>query len=375
MKSKKGPSMSDQSSELSGTAQQINDLFDLAELSNAIETAEFKQFLDHIPIAIVVSKYFRGDQRICYANKASETLLGQDAKDCAGKGWSILAGFKDEHDANVTLEAAMLKGGEEFLGTFRAEPPRPLLVEAFSGLIQKEDGSENYRIAALIDITDRARAEREEYARRIRDKDILLRELQHRVKNNLQLIVALIRLEARNERRGGSADLQTLAGRIESLHLLYQALSNDAAGEEIDLGHYLSQIAAAVMNTCAVDGIRLEQKMEPAPVSVNTALSVGLVVNEVLTNSFKHAFNGRGHGVITIECLRQGEERHRVVVADDGVGLPKGVTWPIPGKIGALIVQTLRENTKADFSVVSAPEKGVRVTMNVDRNVVARDPV
>ncbi|UPK31360.1 sensor histidine kinase [Bradyrhizobium sp. 195] len=301
--------------------------------------------------------------------------MGQDAKDCAGKGWSILAAFKDEHDPNVTLEAAMLKGGEEFLGTFRAEPPRPLLVEAFSGLIQKEDGSENYRIAALIDITDRARAEREEYARRIRDKDILLRELQHRVKNNLQLIVALIRLEARNERRGGRADLQTLAGRIESLHLLYQALSNDAVGEETDLGHYLSQIAAAVMNTCAVDGIRLEQKMEPARVSVNTALSVGLVENEVLTNSFKHAFNGRGHGVITIECLRQGEERHRVVVADDGVGLPKGVTWPIPGKIGALIVQTLRENTKADFSVVSAPEKGVRVTMNVDRNVVARDPV
>ncbi|MEH2571887.1 sensor histidine kinase [Bradyrhizobium sp. AZCC 1708] len=362
-------------SELSETTQQINDLFDSAELSKAIETEEFKQFLDYIPIGIVVSKYFRGDQRICYANKAFETLLSQDAKDCAGKGWSILAGFKDENDSNATLESAMLKGGEEFLGTFRAEQPRPLVVEAFSGLIQNEDGTENYRIAALIDITDRARAEREEYARQIRDKDILLRELQHRVKNNLQLIVALIRLEARNERRGEKADLQTLAGRIESLHLLYQALSNDAAGEEIDLGHYLSQIASAVMNTCAVDGIRLEQKMDYAPVSVNTALSVGLVVNEVLTNSFKYAFNGRGQGVINIECLRQSDDRHRVVIADDGVGLPEGVTWPVPGKIGALIVQTLRENAKTDFNVESWPDKGVRVTMNVDRKTVARDSV
>lgn len=106
---------------------------------------------------------------------------------------------------------AVLKGGEEFLGTFRTEQPRPLVVEAFSGLIENEDGTENYRIAALIDITDRTRAEREEYARQIRDRDILLRELQHRVKNNLQLIVALIRLEARNERRGEKVNLQTLA--------------------------------------------------------------------------------------------------------------------------------------------------------------------
>jgi PAS domain S-box-containing protein len=354
-------------------AQQINDLFDSAELSKAIETEEFKQFLDYIPIAIVVSKFFRGDQRICYANRAFETLSGQNVKDCTGKGWSILAGFKDEADSKITLESALLKGGEEFLGTFLAEHPRPLAVEAFSGLIQNEDGTENYRIAALIDITDRARTEREEYARQIRDKDILLRELQHRVKNNLQLIVALIRLEARNERRGEKVNLQTLAGRIESLHLLYQALSNDGAGDEIDLGHYLSQIAAAVMNTCALDGIRLDQKTDHAPVSVNTALSVGLVVNELLTNSFKYAFSGRGHGVITVECLRSGEDRYRVVIADDGIGLPEDVAWPVPGKIGALIVQTLRENAKTDFNVETAPGRGVRVTMNMDRRAAARN--
>jgi PAS domain S-box-containing protein len=359
--------------ELSETVQQINDLFDSAELSKAIETDEFKQFLDYIPIAIVVSKFFRGDQRICYANKAFETLSGQGAKDCAGKGWSILAGFKDEDDEKVTLDLAVLKDGEEFLGTFRTEHPKPLVVEAFSGLIQNEDGTENYRIAALIDITDRARAEREEYARQIRDKDIQLRELQHRVKNNLQLIVALIRLEARNERRGEKVNLRTLASRIESLHILYQELSNNAADDEVDLGQYLSQIAAAVMNTCGLEGIRLEQKIEHAPVSVNTALSVGLVVNEVLTNSFKYAFEGRGQGVITIECLRQSDDRYRVLVADDGIGLPEGVTWPVPGKIGALIVQTLKENAKTDFNVESAPEKGVGVTMNVDRKIAARD--
>jgi PAS domain-containing protein len=142
MELRKGPTMSSEQPdlELSETAQQINDLFDSAELSKAIETEEFKQFLDYIPIAIVVSKFFRGDQRICYANKSFETLVGQDMKDCAGKGWSILAGFRGENDSNITLESAMLKGGEEFLGTFRTEQPGRLVVEAFSGLIQTRMG-------------------------------------------------------------------------------------------------------------------------------------------------------------------------------------------------------------------------------------------
>jgi two-component sensor histidine kinase len=269
------------------------------------------------------------------------------------------------------LHHAVLKGGE-FLGTFRTDRPRPLLVEAYSGLIENEDGTENYRIAALIDVTDRALAERDEHVRQIRDKDVLLKELQHRVKNNLQLVVALIRLEARNERRGDKVNLAMLAGRIESLQLLYQALSADATGEEVDLGHYLGQIAAAVMNTYAVDGIRLDLKMDHTPVSINIALSVGLVVNELLTNSFKHAFGGRGQGVITMECLRNGDDRYQVVVADDGVGLPADIVWPVPGKIGALIVQTMRENTRTDLNVETAPDKGVRVTMTFDHKMPPR---
>jgi PAS domain S-box-containing protein len=201
------------------TSRQINDLFDSVELAKAVETEEFKHFLDHIPIAIVVSKFFAGNQRICYASKAFETLIDQKIADFVGRGWSILDGFKDENDSTLSLHHALLKGRDDFLGTFRRERPNPLVIEAYSGLIENEDGSENYRIAALIDVTDRARAEREEFARQIRDKDVLLKEVQHRVKNNLQLVVALIRLEARQEGRGGKVNLAALAGRIESLQI------------------------------------------------------------------------------------------------------------------------------------------------------------
>lgn len=356
---------------IEAAAEQVNDLFNSEELAKALNTEEFKHFLDHIPIAIIVSKFFRGDQRICYANKAFEALTGNAVSNFAGQGWSILAGFEEEGASETTLESALQKGRQEFLGTFRLRVPKVLVVEAYAGLIENEDGSENYRIVALIDVTDRARKEREEFIRQLRDKDMLLKELQHRVRNNLQLVVALIRLEARNERTGTKVNLPALAGRIESLQLLYNALSADRLGTEVDLGYYLSQIASTIVSAYAADGIRLDLKVDYAPVSVNVALSVGLLVNELVTNAFKYAFANRGAGLIRIECLHE-EDRYTVMVADDGVGLPEGFAWPVPGKMGTLIVQTFRENTGAEIQVETAPNQGVKVTMTFSHTAPSR---
>jgi two-component sensor histidine kinase len=147
------------------------------------------------------------------------------------------------------------------------------------------------------------------------------------------------------------------------LHFLYQALSAAPAGQDIDLGQYLSQIAAGVMRTHAVEGIRLDVKVENAPVSINIAMPIGLAVNELLTNAFKYAFVGRDSGVITLECLREESNHYRVIIADDGIGLPSGVSWPAEGKLGALIMQTLRENAKTDLEVESVPGAGTRLTI------------
>jgi two-component sensor histidine kinase len=225
--------------------------------------------------------------------------------------------------------------------------------------------TEYYRIVALIDVTEREKAQREEFSRQLRDKDMLLKEVQHRVKNNLQLLTALIRLDARNQRNGDTVNLDRLPGRIESLQLLYRDLSADGFRQTVDLGHYLSQIASAIMHTYAVDGIRLDLKVDHAPVSINVAMPVGLLANELLTNSFKYAFNGRGGGILTLHCLHEKQDHYRILGADDGVGLPEGTTWPVPGKLGALMVQTLRENAKTDFNVESAPARGVRATFGL----------
>jgi PAS domain S-box-containing protein len=343
-------------------SQQVNDLFDSLDLTKAIDTEDFRLFLDHIPVAVVISRLVRGEQRIVYANRAHETLTGQACADIRGMTLSQLDSFRLEDEPHLPLSEA-LPNCDDFVGTFKREHPKLALVEVYSGLIENDDAGKTYRIVALIDVTERERAQREDFARQIRDKDLLLRELQHRVKNNLQLLTALIRLDVRNQRNGDAVNLDRLAGRIESLQFLYHGLSTDGFGQAVDLGHYISQIASAVMHTYAVEGITLDLKVDHAPVSINVAMPVGLLVNELLTNSFKYAFNGQGSGTLTIRCLHEKENNYRIVVADDGIGLPEGTTWPIPGKLGGLIVQSLRENAKTDFNVETAPGKGTRVTV------------
>ncbi len=107
-------------------------------------------------------------------------------------------------------------------------------------------------------------------------------------------------------------------------------------------------------------------KVDSYPVSVNVALPTGMVVNELLSNALKHAFVDRDGGTITLESLNDAGGC-RVVVADDGVGLSPGSSWPKRGKLGALIVQSLRQNAKADIHVESKPGAGMRVTITFPR--------
>jgi two-component sensor histidine kinase len=272
------------------------------------------------------------------------------------------------------MGAAIMRSTDR-VGTFQIEHAvgELSIVDVYSNLIEDEDGTPLFRLAALVDVGAHDALQRQELEERISEKDTLLLEIQHRVKNNLQMITALIRIEARNAQdRIDTAPFDRLAGRINSIQLIYKLLSEFQGGDEIDLGVYLSEIASSVMHSHAVEGIRLNLKIDAYPVSVNVAMPAGLVVNELLTNALKHAFVGRDGGTITLHSLAD-SKGCRVLIADDGVGLPEGVEWPKRGKLGELIVRSLRQNAKADLAVESSPGSGTRVTITFTRAASAPD--
>lgn len=338
-------------------------LLETPDLANALESDRFKQFLDHIPVAIAVAD-LQPSERIVYANLEFERLTGRSASEVIGQDWAIFPRQVVSTEHGGMLSEA-IGSGDDFIGTFTLDmdTATTIVVDAWSNLILEEGGEPVFRLVALAEASHHIDGSELELQELIREKDTLLRELQHRVTNNLQMITALIRLESRTIPDGSTtARFDRLAGRIESLGLLYRSLSQTADGSTIDLGVYLSEIASAVMRAHAVEGIHLNLQVDTWLVSVNVAMPAGLVVNELMTNALKHAFTGRGGGTISLHC-QVDPSGCRVIVADDGVGLAADSAWPEPGKLSALIVQSLRQNAKATLDVVSSPGEGTRVTI------------
>lgn len=348
--------------------EQVGALLDTPNLADALGNERFKQFLDHVPVAVAVSE-LHPSETITYANREFERLTGHPIADIEGKTWWALPGVAAPTDDDRLLRD-VLKSDVDYIGEFKIQQEAgAVTVDAWSNTIEDEDGTPLFRLVALAPAGSEREPDTQTAA--LKEKDALLRELQHRVKNNLQMITALIRLEARNIPDGDTGErFDRLAGRIGALAVLYDTLSREPADNSIDLGIYLGQIATSVMAAHATEGVRLDMKLDSWPASVNVAMPAGLVVNELLTNALKHAFVGREGGTITLHSIIDDVGCH-ITVADDGVGLADGVVWPKPGKLGTVIVQSLKQNALARLAVFSEPGEGFKVVISFAKAVAA----
>ena len=338
-------------------------LLETPDLARALDSDQFKLFLDSVPVAIAVSE-LHPTERVVYANQEFERLTGKPATETVGAAWDDLPGDPVKPSEPRRLGVAVSEE-RDYLGAFTMHAgERDIVVDAWSNIIDAEDGAPRFRLVALVEAPQAPPEALDELHKRVQEKDIQLQELQHRVKNNLQMITALIRAEARGAPdRIASDGFDRLAGRIEALGLLYHALSVEHADGSVDLGIYLSEIASAVMRAHATEGIRLNLQVDTWLVSVDVAMPAGLVVNELMTNALKHAFVGREGGTISLRSVTS-PEGCRVTVVDDGVGLPIGSSWPKPGKLSALIVRSLLQNARASIKVSSEPDCGMKVVID-----------
>lgn len=342
--------------------RELEQLLDSPGLAEALESDRFKQFLDQMPVAIAVSE-LQPSERIVYVNAAFERLTGGAGRKVVGGPWDRLPG-RETSPENPRALGQVLTEERDYVGAYTLPGDgAPVTVDAWSNIIEDDDAVPAFRLVALVETGPRDGSILDQLQEQVAEKDLQLRELQHRVKNNLQMITALIRVEAKGiSDRSLGEGFDRLAGRVEALGLLYRSLSDSGSEDSIDLGIYLSEIASAVMRAHAAEGVRLDLKVDTWRVSIDVAMPAGLVVNELLTNALKHAFVGRAGGTITLHSTNL-PSGCRVVVADDGVGLPPGVSWPGPGKLSALIVRSLQQNAKAHIEIQSAPGEGSRVTI------------
>ena len=226
----------------------------------------------------------------------------------------------------------------------------------------------NRFVTSFFDITARKTAELSVQAS-LHEKEALLKEVHHRVKNNLQVITSLLRLESgRSELSATREVLSAMVGRIRSMAQLHEALYRSKDFSAVDLGAYLGKLATQSFRTLgpASGAIQLRQELVSVRVSMDLALPCGLLVNELLSNSLQHGFPAGRSGEVRIELtLVDDGSRLRLRVSDTGVGLPADFAEKRGRSLGMQLVGDLARQLGSQLEIGEGPVAVFTVTFGV----------
>jgi two-component sensor histidine kinase len=205
-----------------------------------------------------------------------------------------------------------------------------------------------------LDVTKRKEAELS-LIESLHEKEVLLKEIHHRVKNNLQVVASLLSLQA--EAAGDPrlhAILDECRGRVASMALVHEKLYGTQDIRRIDFGQLARELTTAVASSRAPLGakVQLEFVCESVRLDIQRAVPTALILNELVTNALKHAFVGRERGRLTIGVQRR-DGMLELRVADDGIGLPAGSTGQnAHNTLGMTIIRNLVRQLDAKMSTV-----------------------
>lgn len=241
----------------------------------------------------------------------------------------------------------------------------------FETLHQRKDGSvfpveihsreiilngSSYRLGIIRDVSERHKAEARVRAS-LHEKEVLLKEVHHRVKNNLQLISSLLHLQASvPENASARPILQDTLARIRSMSLLHEALYRSDSFAQVDFGRYMQSLIISLRGTIpGADRVEFQLQFEGARLDLNLAVPCGLIVSELVTNSLKHAFEEGETGTIHVELAACGEQHFRLQVWDNGRGLPAGTATTTPQTLGLQLVNDLIRQIGGSLTMLPGP--------------------
>ncbi|MEM6761774.1 MAG: PAS domain-containing protein [Pseudomonadota bacterium] len=297
--------------------------------------------LQGAPVALVITNPTIKDNPIVFVNNAFTKLTGYAPEVSVGRNCRFLQGDDTDPDAVDKIRTG-IKSDREFT------------VEILN---YKADGTpfrNRIHIAPLKDPAGKTQffVGLQRPADDMRDMAVLaerldgsLRELHHRVKNHLSMVIGMIRMQARVENADSLENYATLARRIETLQLLYDEMNTGGMrgpGEtDVALGAYVSRIASTIAYLDGRESVRLNLDVDNVRSPIDTAAQIGLLVSELVTNAYQHAFRDRSDGLVEVRLQSLSEGSVRIQVADDGIGVADDAGWPESGNLGGRIVRSL----------------------------------
>jgi PAS domain S-box-containing protein len=321
--------------------------------------------------------------RVVLVNAQVESLFGYGREELVGQSIELLVpvGFRGRHPGYRReffheLRARSMGRGRDLHGRRKDASEVPIEV----GLNPLSTHEGQFVLCAIVDITERTRAEREredlmgqlrtlntdlearvrmrtsELTASLRERDVLLQEIHHRVKNNLQVVSSLIALQVRKLAPGTSSDaLVGCQTRVQAIALVHEKLNQTKDYSRIAFSDYVRSLASGVFQATGASPtmVSLELAIGELTLGVDQAIPCGLLLNELISNALKHAFVDGRSGRVRVELAEVDGGRLQLAVRDDGVGLPEGLEVRTAESLGLQLVCALAQQLDAELVVGS----------------------
>ncbi|MEO6710636.1 MAG: histidine kinase dimerization/phosphoacceptor domain -containing protein [Planctomycetota bacterium] len=305
------------------------------ELSaTTVSVARFENVIDSMAGALLI---LHPDGRIASVNPAALGLLGYQRDELVGKPFDVICAEA------AAGESAAENGVTHQERIFRRKDGTPIPVSFSSATLRGETDSGGARVCLALDLTERKRME-EQLRRSLSEKALLLREVHHRVKNNMQVISSLLDLQSRSITDPRSLErFQTSQDRIRSMFYIHDQLYRANDIESVDLRAYIELLVThlGVSHVEPPGRVRLRTQLDEMCLDLDRALACGLIVNELVTNALKHAFPEGASGEVVVSCRLHPEGTITLEVADDGRGFEKECGDGTTAFLGLSLVRTL----------------------------------
>lgn len=285
------------------------------------------------------------DMEMVYANEALSQIMGYSLEEIQALSQEEMRGIIHPEDQNkVWGRMADRLAGKDVPSRYEFKAIKKngdtVWMEMVSNRIEYE-GKPAVQ-GAIIDVSDRQQAD-EQIKASLKEKEVMLREIHHRVKNNMQIILSLLRIQSRTVADKETREVfKQSQNRIRSMALIHEALYKSGDLAHIDFADYISRMTTHLLSIYREDlgHVEVKQEAEGVFLDINKAIPCGLIISELVSNSLKHAFPERREGNVLIR-MTMNKGKNELVVKDDGIGFPAGLNFRKTETLGLQLVTDL----------------------------------
>jgi len=341
-----------------------NDLTKEKEIKKALEKSErlYSTLVKTDPDSIITTDLYG---KILYASQHTLQLYGyKDYTELTGKNILDLivtnCQAKVKNDLKKTLKDDILrnleyklikKNGIQFIGEWNTAVIRDLHESPIAFMITARDITHHKNIEKKMQIS-------------IQEKDVLLKEIHHRVKNNLQIISSLLNLQSMYITDEEALDVfKESQNRVKSMAIVHEKLYQSGNFAEINFSEYLRNLASSIYSSYGVDMdiVKLKINADNIFLDINNAIPCGLMINELLTNAIKHAFPNGRLGEISIDFHKK-NDKYILTLQDNGIGLPEDLNLEKTKSLGLRLINSLVSQLNGKLEVTSINGTSFKIT-------------